>query len=212
MNLPDLSLAKARKPRGEHFGAAAEYDASRYFRALVTVALRNNRARARINQANLLVFAGGGKKASVPIPAHRLNGVVVARDHAYGLGLLQVPQDDLKVGTRAQHDILGGGMPLDLAHAPLMPVQVDDPVVEVVVQAVVAYLPHFDCGVLGARGDLVVVERIPLEVEDGPAVSAHFGHVDVDAARVLDGYDDESAAAALLRYHGHKLGIDRAEG
>ena len=170
-------------------------------------------SRARIDEAQSTVLASGGEKTTVATPAQRLHEVAVAEDDANGLGLLQIPQHDLTVGAGAQHDVLGRRMPLDLAHFALMAVQVDEPVGEILGEAVlvVADLPHLDGGVLGARGDLVVVERIPLEVEDGAAVPAHLGRVHVHAARVTYGHDEERAATALFGHHGHELGVDGAE-
>jgi hypothetical protein len=77
---------------------------------------------------------------------------------------------------------------------------------------VIAYLPHFDCGVLGAGGYFVVIEGIPFEIEDGTSVTRYFGRVYVNATNVFDGYDDESSAPAFLRHYGHKFGIDSAKG
>ncbi len=42
-------------------------------------------------------------------------------------------------------------------------------------------------------------------------MAAHLGRVDVDAARVLGGYDDEGAAAALFGDDGHEFRIHGAE-
>ena len=90
--------------------------------------------------------------------------------------------------------------------------QIDDPLVQILVQTVVSDLPHFYGGVLGARGDLVVIERIPFEVEDGPAVSTHFGRIHINTTGVLDRYDNKRTAATLFRDYRHELGVDGAEG
>lgn len=116
------------------------------------------------------------------------------------LGLLEIPNDNLEISRRRDHDILGSGMPLDLSDLALMSVQIDAPLVEILVEAVVADLPDLDGGVLGARGDLVVVERVPLEVEHRTAVACHFRQVDVDAARLADRYHDERPTAAFFRH------------
>jgi len=178
----------------------------------MALALSDHGARSWIYQAYLFVFACGGKKTAISIPAHRLNRIVVTCDDAYGLGLFQIPQDYLKVRARAQHYIFGGGVPLDLTDASLMPMQIDDPIVEILVQAVVAYLPHFYGRVFGARGYFVVVERIPFEVEHGTTVSAHFGRVYVNATGVLYWNDYERTAAALFGDDGHKFRVDGAKG
>ncbi len=102
-------------------------------------------------------------------------------------------------------------MPLDLVDFSLMTMEVHDPLGEVLAQAVIADLPHFDGGVLGARSDLVIIERVPLDVEHGSAVSAYLGHVDVDAARLLERYHDKGTATAFLGHDGDELRIDRAE-
>ncbi len=136
----------------------------------------------------------------------------MARNYPDRLGLLQIPQNHLEVSARRDHDILSGRVPLDLVDLPLMPMQVHDPLGEILAQAMIPDLPHLDGGVLGARGNLVVVERIPLDVEDRPAVSAYLRHVDVDAARLLERYDNERPATALLGHDGNELRVDRAEG
>ncbi len=86
---------------------------------------------SRVYDSDLLIFAGRGKKAAVPTPVHRLYGLTVASDYANGLGLLQIPQNHLIVSARADHDILGGRMPLYLAYFTLMTVQIDDPLVQI---------------------------------------------------------------------------------
>ena len=177
----------------------------------MALALSNHSASPWIYQAYLFVFACGGKKTAISIPAHRLNRIVVACDDAYGLGLFQIPQNYLKVRARAKHYILGGGVPLDLTDASLMSMQIDDPIVEILVQTVIAYLPHFYGRVFGARGYFVVVEWIPFEVEYGTTVATHFGRVYVDTTGVLYWNDYERAATAFFCDDGDKFWIDCAK-
>lgn len=57
---------------------------------------------------------------------------------------------------------------------------------------------HLGGGVLGAGGDHVVVERGPVHLQTGRLVGVHEGNVLVDAARLVDGKDQEGAAGALV--------------
>lgn len=89
----------------------------------------NDLTTARINYSKLLVLACGGKEAAISTPVYRLHRVVVTRDDTNGLGLLQIPENHLKIGARAEYDIFGRWMPLNLIHLALVAVQVNDPVV-----------------------------------------------------------------------------------
>ncbi len=64
--------------------------------------------------------------------------------------------------------------------------------------ASVGDVPEFDGAVLGAGGDDVVVERVPLDVEHGPRVTGDFTDRQVQPARLFQRQDDEGAAAGHL--------------
>ncbi len=55
-----------------------------------------------------------------------------------------------------------------------MTLQIDEVLAEITDQSAVGDVPELDGAVLGATGDDVVVERVPLDVQHLPAVSAHL--------------------------------------
>ena len=102
---------------------------------------RDNDTRARLEDPQLLVLAGGGQEAAVPVQRHAVDDVGMAIDHAYGLALVDVPDYDEVVEARAEQDVLGRGVPLDVAHAALVALQLHQPVGQVARQAAVRYVP-----------------------------------------------------------------------
>ena len=59
-----------------------------------------------------------------------------------------------------------------------VPLQLDEVLREVLVQPPVGDVPQLDGAVFRRGGDDVVVERVPLDVEDLPAVPGHLKKID----------------------------------
>lgn len=68
-------------------------------------------------------------------------------------------------------------------------------------------LPHKNTGVVGGRGNNVVVERVPVGVEDGGRVAAEEGDLVRDLAALVDGDDGECATTARLPINREVLGV-----
>lgn len=62
-------------------------------------------------------------------------------DHAHGLALAYVPDDDEVVEARAEEYVLGDRVPLDVADASLVTLELDQPVGEVSRESAVRYVP-----------------------------------------------------------------------
>ncbi len=108
-----------------------------------------------------------------------------------GVALGNVPDDEEAVETGRDEDAVGRRVPLDVPDAARVAVEVDEPLVEdgragTAADAAVGNVPELDGAVVRAGGDDVVVERVPLDVEDRARVAG-------DAA------DDEVHSAGLKR-------------
>lgn len=141
---------------------------------------RNDSTRSRLDHSDVLIFTSGGEQRAISIPSNRLNGVRMAAIDLNGFRSLDVPQHDLMVESGAQDQILRRRVPLDVVDASLMSVQIDFPLVGVGFQSVVGDVPNLDGSVVGARRDLIIVERIEFQVNDWPAVAGDTWMIDVD--------------------------------
>ena len=72
---------------------------------------------------------------------------------------------------------------------------------------VLGHLPHKNTGVVGGGGNNVVVEGVPVCVEDGGRVAAEEGDLVRDLAALVDRDDGECAATARLPIDREVLGV-----
>ena len=75
-------------------------------------------------------------------------------------------------------------MPLQQPNASLVAVQLDEWLRQRASQSSFGNLPDSHDRILGCRGDHVVVEGIPLNIEDRSLVTSNEGRIDVDASRL----------------------------
>jgi hypothetical protein len=102
-------------------------------------------------------------------------------------------------------------VPLDNADAALMSLKDNNGLVQVLGQAAIGDLPNADSAVLAARGNDVVVEWAPLQIEQRSFVTQDTWVSLVDTTNALQGNNLELTATLSLQSNSDELGVDGSE-
>ncbi|GMS90854.1 hypothetical protein PENTCL1PPCAC_13029, partial [Pristionchus entomophagus] len=203
------SLGSLGESSGDDSSSTIE-DGPLRLETLVAHSLLQDLSRVRVEDANLLVLAGGHEAGAVPVEGDRPDHIGMAVDLEDDLARAHVPHQDLVLASGSQQDIGCSRMPCESVDALLVPAQLDHRLGDVLAQAALGDQPHLGGRVLRAGGDDVVVEGRPGDLEARRLVSIHEGIVLVDSADLQDGDDHEGSSGASVD-QGDKLGIDVAE-
>ena len=99
-------------------------------------------------------------------------------------GSFDIPKHHLMIETSTQDQILSGRMPFDIIHATLMPVKIHFPLIGIAFQTFAWQIPNFHCSIVRTRGDLVLIERIKLQINNGPPMACNTWMINIDSTHL----------------------------
>ena len=140
----------------------------------MSLGLSNDLPRPGVQQAQLLVLAGGGHQGAGGVEGHGVDCVWVAVDHTDRDPSCNVPQDEGAVVTSGEEDVLGGGVPLQDGDLPLVAREHHQRVPQVAVESPVWHIPQLDLAILTGRCNDVVIEWIPANIQYRPCMSSNL--------------------------------------
>jgi len=210
--IPDaeLTLDGLGETSGDDLVLVGHPAAAETLDTLVALDLTDDLLLAGIEDAELLVTACRGDEGTVLVPGAALDDVSVATDREELVALLDIPQLDGVVAGGGGEDVGGAGVEVDSADLSLVATENLDGLSDVGSETLLRDLSDADVAILRARGDQLIVERGPVDVEHGRLVDGHERHV-TELAGLVVAEDGVHTTTSGLPQHGKVLAVGGEE-
>ena len=168
-------------------------------------------ARARIDDASLLVLAGSSHDGTIVVPGDGTDVVGVASNVGDDLARVDIPDLDGVVSGGGGEDVVGGRVPVDGSDLTTVTLQGLGSVggLGVLGKTTVGDGPDVTVTVLTTRGNDGGVEGVEVDVEDSGLVPADKGVPRLDLSGGVAVEDDELSTTSSFPVHGDVFGGGR---
>ena len=168
-------------------------------------------ARARIDDASLLVLAGSGHQGTIVVPGDGTNVVSVSSNVGDDLARVNIPNLDGVIGGGGGEDVVGGRVPVDGTNLPAVTLQGLSGISRGGVggESSLGDGPDVTVTVLTARGNDGGVEGVEVDVEDSSLVPTDKRVTSLELSGLVAVEDDELSSTSSLPVHGNVFGGGR---
>lgn len=181
---------------GRQDSAVVQKDDFRLLGTIVCQSLRHYNASPRLDDAQKFILRGRCNVRPFAIDCQAVDLIDVTIDNFEDAISIQwrwcnVPHDDQVVEARTDEHIVGRRVPFKLCYLPAMAEQLVRKLRKAWSQSTLGDIPDFDRAIITGWRNLIIVEWIPLQVENLPTVADDFASLEIDATGVVQRDDDE---------------------
>jgi len=210
--IPDgeLTLDGSGETGGEDLVLVGHPAAAETLDTLVALDFADSLLLARIEDAELLITAGRSDEGTVLVPRAALDDIGVTTNREELITLLDIPQLDGEIAGGGGEDVGSAGVEVDGADLSLVATENLDRLSDVGSDTLLRDLSDADVAILRARGDQLLVERGPVDVEHGRLVDGHQRDV-TELAGLVVAEDGVHTTTSGLPQHGKVLAVGGEE-